>query len=141
LADIRAHLSRLVYPGFVTATGYRRLPDIVRYLQAIGYRLDKLPANPTRDRDLTVRVQEVEREYDEVVAGLPPGVRSRDDVVAARWMLEELRISYFAQAQRTAFPVSDKRVARALDELEAKYAAGGGTPATTEATTGNEVTR
>jgi ATP-dependent RNA helicase HrpA len=141
LADIRAHLSRLVYPGFVTATGYRRLPDIVRYLQAIGYRLDKLPANPTRDRDLTVRVQEVEREYDEVVAGLPPGVRLHDDVVAVRWMLEELRISYFAQAQRTAFPVSDKRVSRALDELEAKYAAGVGTPATTEATTGNEVTR
>jgi HrpA-like RNA helicase len=141
LADIRAHLSRLVYPGFVTATGYRRLPDIVRYLQAIGYRLDKLPANPTRDRDLTVRVQEVEREYDEVVAALPSGARLHDDVVAARWMLEELRISYFAQAQRTAFPVSEKRIARALDDLEAKYAAGVGTPATTAATTGNEVTR
>ncbi len=141
LADIRAHLSRLVYPGFVTATGYRRLPDILRYLQAIGYRLDKLPANPTRDRDLTVRVQEVEREYDEVVAGLPPGVRLHDDVVAVRWMLEELRISYFAQAQRAAFPVSEKRIARALDELETKYAGGVGTPATRAAATGNEVTR
>jgi ATP-dependent helicase HrpA len=140
LADIRAHLSRLVYPGFVTATGYQRLPDILRYLQAIGYRLDKLPANSARDRDLTVRIQEVEREYDEVVAGLPPGTRSHDDVVAVRWMLEELRISYFAQAQRTAFPVSDKRISRALDEIEAKYAAGAGTPATTAATTGNEVT-
>jgi HrpA-like RNA helicase len=141
LADIRAHLSRLVYSGFVTATGYRRLPDIVRYLQAISYRLDKLPANPARDRDLTVRVQEVEREYDEVVAGLPPGMRLNDDVAAVRWMLEELRISYFAQAQRTAFPVSDKRISRALDELEAKYAAGAGASATTAATTGNEVTR
>jgi hypothetical protein len=56
-------------------------------------------------------------------------------------MLEELRISYFAQAQRTAFPVSDKRISRALDELEVKYAAGVGASATTAATTGNEVTR
>jgi ATP-dependent helicase HrpA len=140
LADIRAHLSRLVYPGFVTAIGYRRLPDILRYLQAVGYRLDKLPANPARDGDLTERVTEIELEYDQVVAGLPPGVRRHEDVVAVRWMLEELRISYFAQVQRTAFPVSDKRVSRALHELEAKYASGTDSRAAAPATARNEVT-
>jgi ATP-dependent helicase HrpA len=140
VADIRAHLSRLVYPGFITATGYRRLPDILRYLQAIGYRLDKLPSNPARERDLTMRIHEIEREYDQFVAGLPPGVRLHDDVEAVRWMLEELRISYFAQVQRTAFPVSDKRIFRALDDLKAMYATGAGTRAATAATTRNEVT-
>jgi ATP-dependent helicase HrpA len=145
LADIRAHLSRLVNPGFVTATGYRRLPDILRYLQAIGYRLDKLAANPARDRDLTMRVQEIERESDRVAAGLPPGARLHDDAMAVRWMLEELRISYFAQVQRTAFPVSEKRISRVLDELEAKYAAGAGIRTTggaaSGATVGSKITR
>ncbi len=140
VADIRAHLSRLVYPSFITATGYRRLPDMLRYLQAIGYRLDKLPSNPGRDRDLTMRIQEIEREYGQVVAGLPPGARHHDDVVAVRWMLEELRISYFAQVQRTAFPVSDKRISRTLDELKAKYAAAAGTRAAAAVSRGNEVT-
>jgi ATP-dependent helicase HrpA len=122
VADIRAQLSGLVHPGFVTTTGYRRLPDIGRYLRAVAHRLDRLPANQARDRELTARVHEVERRYQAVVAALPPGARRDDEVAAARWMLEELRISYFAQAQGTAFPISDKRIYQALDRVEAKYA-------------------
>jgi ATP-dependent helicase HrpA len=48
VADMRAQLAGLIYPGFVTATGYRRLPHLARYLQGIERRLDKLPENPAR---------------------------------------------------------------------------------------------
>jgi ATP-dependent helicase HrpA len=122
VADIRTQLSGLVYPGFVTATGYRRLPDIGRYLRAIAHRLDKLPANVARDRELTARVHEVEQRYQAVLAALPPVVRGQGEAAGVRWMLEELRISYFAQAQGTAYPISDKRIRQALDRVEAKYA-------------------
>jgi ATP-dependent RNA helicase HrpA len=115
--DVREQLAGLVYPGFVTATGYRRLKAIPRYLQAIARRLDRLPDGPARDRDLTEQIGLVEREYRELLAELPPAQRTEPEVTEIRWMLEELRISYFAQQQGTAYPVSDKRVYRAIDRL------------------------
>lgn len=118
VADITSQLSRLVYPGFVVATGYRRLADLQRYLRGIAHRLERLPANPARDRELTARIHEIEEEYEGVVAALPATRGAAGDVREIRWMLEELRISYFAQAQRTAYPISDKRIRRALDALE-----------------------
>jgi ATP-dependent helicase HrpA len=115
--DVRGQLAGLVYPGFVTATGFRRLSDIPRYLQAIKRRLDRLPDAPARDRELTERIGQVERDYRELLAELPPAQRHDPEVTEIRWMLEELRISYFAQQQGTAYPVSDKRVYRAIDRL------------------------
>jgi ATP-dependent helicase HrpA len=113
LADIRAQLDGLVYRGFVSGTGRRRLPDLVRYLRGIERRLEKLPYDPARDRLWTRQIQEVHAAYEEARAELPPSA-ALDDV---RWMIEELRISYFAQTLKTAHPVSDKRVYRALDDL------------------------
>jgi len=115
--DVRGQLAGLIYPGFVTATGYRRLADIPRYLQAIARRLDRLPDSTARDRELTERIGQVEREYRDLLAELPPAQRDDPEVTEIRWMLEELRISYFAQQQGTAYPISDKRVYRAIDRL------------------------
>jgi ATP-dependent helicase HrpA len=109
LADIRAQLSRLVYRGFVTATGYAQLPSLVRYLQGIELRLDKLPERPDRDFEWTQDVEEVWDAY----RVLPAGPESRK----IRWMIEELRLSLFAQSIKTAYPVSDKRIYRAIDQL------------------------
>jgi ATP-dependent helicase HrpA len=117
VADMREQLSRLIYPGFVTATGYRRLPHLTRYLQAIQRRLDKLPENPARDAANMAIAQRVERAYQEAVAGLPPARRHEADVAQARWMLEELRVSLFAQTLGTLAPVSENRILGALARL------------------------
>ena len=113
LADIRAQLAGLVFPGFVTATGRARLPDVVRYLRAALRRLETLPSNPQRDRDWMLAVQEVAREYEQLRQEVPAGEGLR----RIRWMIEELRVSYFAQGLGTAHPVSEQRIHRAMDEL------------------------
>jgi ATP-dependent helicase HrpA len=113
VADMRAHLSRLVGPGFVTRTGFARLADLLRYLQALDVRLRKLPEDPARDRLATAQVARVQAEIDDVARRVPPSPQ----LDAVRWMVEELRISVFAQPMRTRGPVSDKRIFKALDAL------------------------
>jgi ATP-dependent helicase HrpA len=113
LSDLRGQLSRLVYRGFVTDTGWERLPDVVRYLQAMLRRLDKLPPDPGRDRDRMLTVQEVQREYEQLTATMSETPALRE----IRWMIEELRVGLFAQALGTAYPISDVRIYRAIDAL------------------------
>jgi ATP-dependent helicase HrpA len=113
LADARAQLSSLVYRGFVTATGQRRLPDLVRYLTAIERRLERLPQNPQRDLQQTRVIEEIQREYAQLRRELPPS----DALHEIRWMIEELRINLFAQAMGTAYPISEQRIYRAMDSL------------------------
>lgn len=108
LSDMRAQLSSLVYAGFVTATGFDRLPDLVRYLQGIARRLDKLPERPDRDAEWMRAVHRVDAASRELTA------EGRQRI---RWMIEELRISYFAQTLGTPYPVSEKRIYRAMDEV------------------------
>ncbi|WP_424530261.1 ATP-dependent RNA helicase HrpA [Sphaerisporangium viridialbum] len=117
LEEIEEHLSSLVFPGFVTATGYRRLPDLQRYLRGVERRLEKLPDDPYRDRERMLQLDRVRDAYDETVERLPPARRSEDAVTEIRWMLEELRVSYFAQTLGTPYPISDKRVHKALAQL------------------------
>ncbi|MDQ4102564.1 MAG: DUF3418 domain-containing protein, partial [Actinomycetota bacterium] len=112
IADVRAQLTSLVGPGFVTATGAQRLPDLFRYLQAITCRLDKLPRDPDRDRDWMVRVRAVEQAYQQ----LRHELGNHPDVQQIRWMIEELRVSYFAQQLRTPYPISDKRIYQAMHD-------------------------
>jgi ATP-dependent helicase HrpA len=117
LADMRAQLAGLIYPGFVTATGYRRLPHLTRYLRGIERRLDKLPENPARDAANMAVAQRVGHAYQQAVAGLPAARREDPDVAEVRWMLEELRVSLFAQTLGTQAPVSENRILGALDRL------------------------
>jgi ATP-dependent helicase HrpA len=115
LTDVRSQLAALVYPGFVTATGRDRLPDLVRYLRATERRLEKLPDNPGRDRALMARVEQVQGWYDEALARLPAGRSPSPELAAVRWMIEELRVSLFAQPMKTAYPISEQRIRTALD--------------------------
>jgi ATP-dependent helicase HrpA len=117
LADIRQQLKGLVYPGFVTDTGWRQLHQLPRYLRAIGYRLDRLAGNLGRDRQLMAQIHEIEREYRELRADLPAGGPADEGLREIRWMIEELRVGFFAQSLGTAYPVSDKRIYRAMDQL------------------------
>ncbi|RAY16096.1 ATP-dependent RNA helicase HrpA [Actinomadura craniellae] len=117
LTDVRARLDRLVHPGFVTGTGWGRLPDLLRYLRALEVRLDKLPESPGRDRQLMAQAAVVEQEYERFVARLIPARRDEEEVRRIGWMLEELRVSYFAQQLGTRHPVSDKRIRKAMAEF------------------------
>ncbi|HYN96106.1 MAG TPA: ATP-dependent RNA helicase HrpA, partial [Pilimelia sp.] len=119
LADVRAQLGGLLYPGFVATTGAARLPDLLRYLRAIELRLDKLPGNPHRDREAMRTVHEVQREYRELFDRLRGGGPHAAELTRIRWMIEELRIALFAQAQGTQYPISDVRLYRAMDDLSA----------------------
>jgi ATP-dependent helicase HrpA len=80
-------------------------------------RLDKLPENPGRDAASMAVARRAEQAYHEAVADLPPARRSGADVADVRWMLEELRVSLFAQTLGTQAPVSENRVLAVLDRL------------------------
>ncbi|HJQ46517.1 MAG TPA: ATP-dependent RNA helicase HrpA [Amycolatopsis sp.] len=115
LADMRTQLDGLVFAGFVTATGYDRLPNLVRYLRAIERRIGKLSSAAARDVELLGDIQWLREEYQAAVDALPPGVEPGPGLVEVRWMIEELRVSFFAQTLGTAHPVSVKRIVKALD--------------------------
>jgi ATP-dependent helicase HrpA len=101
----------------VAATGRRRLGDLRRYLAAAAYRLDRLPGDTARDAIRMERVHTVEAELRTFLAGLAPGRREADEVRQLRWMVEELRVSLFAQSLGTPYPISEQRVYRAMDQL------------------------
>ncbi|MGC0402256.1 ATP-dependent helicase HrpA [Streptomyces sp. SAI-126] len=117
LADVRAQLDALVKPGFVTATGLRRLPDLMRYLVAADRRLQQMPTNVQRDTTRMEKVHEMQDEYAWLLEQLPKGRPVPQQALDIRWMIEELRVSYFAHALGTAYPVSDKRIVKAIDTL------------------------
>ena len=115
--DMRAQLAGLVYAGFVSGTGYRKLPDLARYLRGIERRLSKLPESPAKDAVNMMVVQRVEQACRQAIAGLPPARRNDDDVRAIRWLLQELRVSLFAQGLGTPVPVSETRILAAVRRL------------------------
>ncbi|MET8023713.1 ATP-dependent RNA helicase HrpA [Streptomyces avermitilis] len=115
LTDVRTQLDALVKPGFVTATGLRRLPDLMRYLVAADRRLQQMPTGVQRDTSRMEKVHEMQDEYAWLLEQLPQGRPVPSSVRDIRWMIEELRVSYFAHALGTAYPVSDKRIVKAID--------------------------
>jgi ATP-dependent helicase HrpA len=121
VADMRAQLAGLIYRGFVADTGERRLPDLVRYLRAIGRRLDRAPADPGRDAERMAAVHRVSDAYRR--AGAAGAGAAGQEV---RWMIEELRVSLFAQTLGTHGPVSERRILAALDDLAAPVGAAPG---------------
>ena len=117
-SDIQAQLERLIHKGFVTATGAARLPDLLRYLKGIERRMEKIPVDANRDRMYMLKVQHVEQAYQQLVGKLGKGQAMPEEVRNVRWMIEELRISYFAQVLGTPYPVSDKRVLQAIEAIK-----------------------
>jgi ATP-dependent helicase HrpA len=102
----------------VTETGATRLTDLVRYLRAIERRLERLALDPARDRVQLAIVTTVQDEYAQWLTELPDGASAWPEVRAVRWMIEELRVNLFAQALGTPYPISEKRVYRAMDAVE-----------------------
>ena len=116
-SDIKAQLSGLIYPGFVQKSGYDRLPDLQRYLQAIDKRIDKLAQDVNRDRAAMLRVEQVQQAYQQLLAKLPKSKPISDEIAEIRYMIEELRVSLFAQQLGTKYQVSDKRILNLITNI------------------------
>jgi ATP-dependent helicase HrpA len=106
--DVAAQIGRLTHDGFVSTSGLKRLPDLARYLRAATYRLQRIPDNLSVDRERMATIHQLEAEIREA----PPGPARE----VARWLLEELRVSYFAQPLGVRGPVSAKRVRTTLKQ-------------------------
>ncbi|HHF3341922.1 TPA: ATP-dependent RNA helicase HrpA [Haemophilus influenzae] len=118
LSDIKSQLAGLVYQGFVQKSGYDRLPDLQRYLQAIDKRIDKLAQDVNRDRAAMLRVEQVQQTYQQLLAKLPKSKPISDEIAEIRYMIEELRVSLFAQQLGTKYQVSEKRVLGVIQNIE-----------------------
>ncbi len=116
LGDVRGQLSGLVFPGFIAAIGLTRLAHVPRYLAAARERLAGLADQPGRDRQRMTEYEKAAAAYADAGGVIPPTPDSPPGLVHARWLLEELRVSLFAQRLGTAEPVSAQRIARALRE-------------------------
>jgi len=108
VADVSAQRVSLVRPGFLTATGAARLGDVARYLKGALVRLEKLPREAARDAVGMSDVRLVTEEWER----LPPGA----DRERIRWMIEELRLSLFAQTVKAKGPISVQRIWKALPQ-------------------------
>ncbi len=114
LSDMKGQLERLVHPGFIGEAGPEQLRHYPRYLAALTERRAKLDASPVRDQQLMDQVTGLQEAWLHQVDALPEGRPPHDSLRRVRWLLEEFRVSLFAQHLGTAVPVSDQRIRKAL---------------------------
>ncbi|WP_254205767.1 ATP-dependent RNA helicase HrpA [Nocardia alni] len=115
--DVRHQLDDLVFAGFATEFGSARLRELPRYLQAAVVRLEALPASAPRDHQGMLELDRVHAAYQRLLDALPESRRTGRDVTEIWWMIEEFRVSLFAQQLGTPHPVSAKRIERAITTL------------------------
>jgi ATP-dependent helicase HrpA len=113
--DIARQLARLVYPGFVAESGAERVADIERYLQAMLRRIERVPNAPGPDRDRMRVVNELEQAWHRRLDEWPEATPLPSELAGVGWMLEELRVSQFAQGLGVRGPVSAKRIRKVLE--------------------------
>ena len=116
VTDCAQQLQRLVGKRFVLETPYTQLQHFTRYLKAIVLRLDKLREDPARDASKMAELKPWEQKYWRLVAERKGATDER--MLAYRWLLEELRVSFFAQELRTPQPVSVKRLEKAWLQMQ-----------------------
>jgi ATP-dependent helicase HrpA len=115
MADMRGQVGRLVDRGFVADAGAGRLRHLTRYLAAVRQRRERLDTQAGRDRQLMDLVQPLQEAYLQRLSALPDDRPVTPALERVRWLLEEYRVSLWAQQLGTAEPVSDTRLRKALD--------------------------
>jgi len=113
--DVQAQLQRLIGKRFVATTPWAQLQHLPRYLKGVTLRLDKLRADPTRDAQRQAELRPVEQRWLRTLSDRKGAIDAR--LNEYRWLLEELRVSFFAQELRTPQPVSVKRLDKAWEQL------------------------
>lgn len=119
VADVRRQLDGVIYPEFISATGRARLKQLPRYLRAMLVRLEALPREGARDSVWQATVESLRAEWQQLVDTKPASGAMDAELEEIRWMLEELRVSFFAQTLGTAGSVSEKRIVKAMDRISA----------------------
>ena len=119
-ADLNHQLDSLIYKGFISDCGPEHLKEMPRYLQAALERVQRLNRDVVRDQMYMRTLENLEDEYEKVVKSyhtdlLPPPLKD------VRWMIEELRVSYFAQHLGVIGPISDKRIYTELQRIQKEY--------------------
>jgi ATP-dependent helicase HrpA len=114
-ADAAQQLARLVPKRFLASTPYPQLQHFPRYLKAITLRLDKWRADPARDATRLTELRPQEQRFWRLVGERKGTIDAR--MQEYRWLLEELRVSFFAQELRTPQPVSVKRLDKAWGQI------------------------
>lgn len=115
---LRQRLQTLLAPGFASHTPWAQWPRLPIYLKAMTLRLEKYSGNPTRDAAREADIQELEQMWQEKTDSLvKQGLPVSDDLAAFKWMIEELRVSLFAQELKTPYPVSVKRLWKVWEKL------------------------
>ena len=115
---MRQRLQTLLAAGFATRTPWAQWPRLPIYLKAMTLRLEKYSSNPARDAAREADIQELEQMWQEKTDGLvKQGLPVSDDLAAFKWMIEELRVSLFAQELKTPYPVSVKRLLKVWEGL------------------------
>jgi len=115
--DVQAQLARLLAAGWLARTPWARLQHFTRYLNAAARRLEKLRADPARDARLAAEIGALERPYRTLLTNRQRLGPVGDDLVQFGWLLEELRVSLYAQELKTPVPVSSKRLAKLWQTL------------------------
>ena len=116
---MRQRLQTLLAAGFATRTPWAQWPRLPIYLKAMTLRLEKYSSNPARDAAREADIQELEQMWQEKTDGLvKQGQPVSDDLAAFRWMIEELRVSLFAQELKTPYPVSVKRLLKVWEGIK-----------------------
>lgn len=114
LSEEKNHINQLLQPNFISVTGLDRLPRLPIYLQAIRVRIEKLLENPERDRIANLDLYRATEAFKLAGGTLPLPPDATEKLVNARWLLEELRVSLFAQSLGTSESVSLQRIQKAL---------------------------
>lgn len=117
-ADIKQQLEALIFKGFVSASGVDKLDNILRYLKALIRRMEKLPIDPNQDRLKLIDVEKATDLYKALLNQQPKNQPLSSQVLDIRWMLEEFRVSLFAQNIGTAAPISLKRIKNAIAAID-----------------------
>ena len=115
--DIKQQSESLVFKGFVSASGFDKLDDIMRYLKGMLRRLEKLPIDPNQDRLKLIEVNKADELYSNVLSQQRKDKPVPQEILATKWMIEELRISLFSQNLGTAQPISLKRIINYLKDF------------------------
>jgi ATP-dependent helicase HrpA len=115
-SDMQAQLQGLVHPRFIADNEYSQLAHFPRYLKAMNVRIEKLRGNPSRDAQLMAEWQSAATQFLRTTKN-QDGKNTDPRMVEFRWMLEELRVSLFAQELRTPMPVSAKRLQKVWESM------------------------
>ncbi len=115
--DIKDQIDNLVFSGFVQAHGVKKLDDIARYVSAINHRMEKLAIDPHKDKLRIQEVEKVSKQLEVMFSKVGSNIELRNQLNDVRWMIEELRVSLFAQSLGTPYPISAKRILNKMAEL------------------------